>query len=259
MQKLVRLVLSLAVVWYVLFGVVLALFEKRMVYFPDAQDFESCAGFLDAEKITYKGTRFYYKHIHDEKAVVFYHGNGGSACDRSVLKDTFEEAGFSYLFVEYPGYSADTHLPSKASILEDVITVRAFLDERGYNKVVPVGESLGTGPAAYHAYLGGVQKVILRTPYYEIADMVGTLGKVYPLRYMMRENFTPGAWMKDIALPILVIYVPVDEVIPYQSTKKLYDSLTSPEKKMVGIEHGTHNTLYELDQTFEEIRSFLLQ
>ena len=275
MQKLVRLVLSLAVVWYVLFGVVLALFEKRMVYFPDAQDFESCAGFLDAEKITYKGTRFYYKHIHDEKAVVFYHGNGGSACDRSVLKDTFEEAGFSYLFVEYPGYAGpvrgkppevagggsrasngagDREGPSKTRILAGVLTVQQFIEQEGYREVVLVGESIGVGVAGYHASLAKPDRLILISPHYELADLAGWIGHLYPVRLLMRENYTPGTWLKGVSVPTLLIEAEDDEIVPAWSADKLYTTIESATRVELP---GTHNALYENPEFYRSIERFL--
>lgn len=120
-----------------------------------------------------------------------------------------------------------------------------------------MGESLGSGVAAYHASLGGVKNVVLLTPYYELADMTGVLGKAYPIRYMMRENYTAGEWLKNVMEPVTVIYAERDEVIPYVSTKKLFAVLRSPAKKLVGVSGGTHNTMYEHESTFESIRSAL--
>ncbi|MDO8594255.1 MAG: hypothetical protein Q7R93_01940 [bacterium] len=256
-MKSLRLIGGIALIWYVVFGALLMLLERRIIYFPSTQDFESCAGFADAEKITYQGARFYYKKVSDERVVVFYHGNAGSACDRSHLKEIFEQSGYSYLFVEYSGFSDDSGVPSKKDILGEVTQVREFLLERGYTKVVSVGESIGSGPAAYHAHLGAVEKVALLTPYYELADMGGALGKVYPLRLMMRENYTTGEWMKGVTKPVLVLYASGDESIPFSSTKRLYDALITSEKKMVGIDRATHNTMYRFEETFDYLRSFL--
>ncbi|MSU56323.1 MAG: hypothetical protein EXS51_03385 [Candidatus Taylorbacteria bacterium] len=256
-MKFVRLILGIALFWYLLFGMLLMVLERRMIYFPSIQNFSECPGFADAEKINYEGAWFYYKHVSSDKVVVFYHGNAGSACDRSILKDVFEQSGYSYLFLEYPGFSGDGRVPSKDAVLGDVVRVQSFLAERGLTHVVLVGESLGSGVASYHASLGGIQQVILLTPYYELADMTGILGKVYPIRYMMRENYTAGKWLRDVMKPVTVIYAEHDEIIPSGSTQKLFDALRSPGKRMVGIEGGTHNTMYEHRETFEGLKTVL--
>ncbi|MFC1756459.1 hypothetical protein ACFLY1_00730, partial [Patescibacteria group bacterium] len=73
-------------------------------------DFKSCTFFQDSQKINIGGTRAYYKE-NSKKLILFYHGNAGSACDRSFLRDEFQKLGYSYIFVEYTGYSNDSRKP----------------------------------------------------------------------------------------------------------------------------------------------------
>ena len=90
-----------------------------MIYYPDNQDFYGCEGFKDYEKINFNGTRFYLFEQSDS-VLVYYHGNAGSACDRSFLKDIFEQSNHTLVFVEYAGYSNDTKKPSVVLFLKDV-------------------------------------------------------------------------------------------------------------------------------------------
>lgn len=89
-KKMISSVIIAMIITYFLVGLYLFFFQKSMIYFPNDQDFESCTGFKDYEKINHNGTRFYLKQISDQ-AIIYYHGNAGSACDRSFIKDLFEQ------------------------------------------------------------------------------------------------------------------------------------------------------------------------
>jgi esterase/lipase len=251
--------LALAFVMYCGLGLFFLLSEKSYVYhpnFPSSRDFGDCPALSSAESASYKGARFYHKHV-SEKVVVMYHGNAGNACDRAIFAELFEKMGYSYLLVEYPGYGNDrAGGPSKKRILENTETIQEFLREKNYRSVTLVGESLGVGVAAYHASVGKTDKLILISPYYELADMAGWIGIVYPVRLLMRENYTPGLWLKDVKSPMLFIYAQNDEIIPRKSFEKLYNSIMAG-KKRVEIKGANHNNLYSYPEFFETIKEFL--
>jgi hypothetical protein len=110
-----------AILVYVGLGMVLFLTERRTVYLPEYPGpsvFEHCTAFgAGAENVVYEGMRMHHKRVSD-RVVVFYHGNAGSACDRAILAPTFERAGYSFAFVEYPGYAGDVEGPSKKGIAQ---------------------------------------------------------------------------------------------------------------------------------------------
>lgn len=244
---------------YVSYGLLLVLNEKKYVYypnFPSLRDFGDCQDLNSAQPVIYKESRFYYKHLSD-KVAVMYHGNAGNACDRAVFADLFEKMGYSYLIVEYPGYGNDlVGGPSKKRILESVAGIQEFLKEKKFNKVILVGESLGVGVASYHASTTSVDRLVFISPYYELSDMAGWIGYVYPVRFLMKENYTPGLWLKEVKAPTLFVYASDDEIVPRWSMEKLYNSM-SGQKKLVEITGTTHNSMYSYPEFFTAIEEFL--
>lgn len=246
----------MAIMIYVGLGVVLVLNERGFVYHPNfstQRDFGDCPGL---EAVNYNGSRFYYKSVSD-RVVVVYHGNAGNACDRSFLGELFEKLGYSYLLVEYPGFGNDPENgPSKDRILRNTEIIDSFVLENNYQTKVVVGESLGVGVAAYHASIFDVDQLIFISPHYQLSDLAGWIGRIYPVNLMMRENFTPGVWMQQVTTPTLLIYATNDEIVPRQSMERLYNIINAP-KKLVEIEGANHNTIYDYQEFFISIEEFL--
>jgi len=239
---------------YVLFGIFLFFFQKSMMYFPNNQNFGDCAGFSDYEKINHKGTRMYYKNG-SEKVVIYYHGNAGSACDRSSVKETFEKTNSSVIFVEYAGYSNDGKKPSRELILKDVKNVHDYVKK--FRSVSVYGQSIGSGAASYHAYLGGVDNLILATSFSSLTDFAKSQYKIYPVTMLLREKYNNVKWLQNYKGRILIIHGDKDNIIPYKHSKKLYEEITTEKKEYVLIKGKGHNDIWDSKEFKEKVESFL--
>ena len=118
-------------------------------------------------------------------------------CDRSAFKSTFEDSGSSLIFVEYTGYSHDKVNPSQKHILKDVQNINDYVQERGYKTVVVYGQSLGSGPASYHAYLGHVQHLILVTPFSSLAEVAQSKYVIFPISLLLTERYNNSEWLQN--------------------------------------------------------------
>ncbi|MFC2134868.1 alpha/beta hydrolase [Bacteroidota bacterium] len=250
-------ILIVFAITYVLFGIILFLTQRSMMYFPNNQSFEDCAGFVDYEKINHKGTRMYYKEGSD-KAIVYYHGNAGSACDRSFTKPVFEKTNATMIFVEYAGYSNDKRKPSRKLILKDVENVHDFMKEKKFSKIVVHGQSIGSGAASYHASLGGVDKLILATSFSSMADVAKTQYFIYPVRILLRENYDNSEWLQNYEGQVLIIHGSRDFIIPSKHSKKLYEKLSTEKKEYVLIEGRGHNDIWGSEEFKEKLGEFLI-
>jgi fermentation-respiration switch protein FrsA (DUF1100 family) len=242
---------------YILFGALLYFKQKSFVYYPDNQDFYACPGFLESEKINYEGTRAYYKKNSD-KLAVFYHGNAGSACSRSFLKDEFVKAGWSYLFVEYAGYSNDPQAPSKALLLRDTENMDRFISDKGFTKLMIAGESLGTSLATYHSTLAATEKLLLISPLSSTENLAKDNYPIYPVSFMLRENFDTSAWIKNTrASDILLVHGSEDEIVPVAHSLELMHLLETEKKSFYEIAGAKHNDIYRFVETQKKISAYL--
>jgi len=226
-----------------------------MVYYPDKQDFDLCQGFKDSQKINFNGTRFYYKQNSD-KLIIFYHGNAGSACNRSFLKDFFEENDYSYIFVEYAGYSNDSKKPTKKLLLQDVENVNNFIKDLNYSELVLAGESIGTGLASYHSTLTKADKLFFVAPFSSIADVGQRHFFLYPVKLLLKENYDNELWLQDFKEKIMIIHGNKDGIIPMRLSKKLYESISTIKKKYVEIDGAGHNDIYRYEEVWNNMKDF---
>lgn len=256
-MEILKEILLILVLVYVGFGLVLFFTQKSMIYYPDNQDFESCKGFQDAQKLNLNGTRAYFKK-NSENLIVFYHGNAGSACDRDFLKDEFERLGLSYLFVEYAGYSSDAKKPSGKLLLKDVENMVEFVQNQEFSNVFVGGESIGSSLAIYHSKLSKADKMFLLSPFYSSNDLAKQLYKIYPVSLMLTEKYESNKWIKETkAQKIRIIHGDSDTIVPIQQSKRLFEEIPIQNKDFVTIPNANHNDIFEFKETWQSISQFL--
>ena len=242
---------------YFCFGIVLFVFQAKYIYYPAKTDFQDCPSFKNADQISFGSSRGYLTKRSQEKVIVFYHGNAGRACDRDYLDSSFAEQNYSTLFVEYSGYGEKGNNPSMPKLLKNIDDTIDFLKTQNFKEIVVVGESVGVGPATYHASRSGVHKLILITAYNNLASVAFSHYPVYPMRLLLLNNFTPDAWLAHYKGEVSIILAENDEVIPNKLGRKLYDDIPSDLKKMYIVKNAGHNTIYEKEEFYALLKSAL--
>lgn len=255
MKKVTKIVIFLLVTVYILFGFLIFIYQRSYIYYPNKQDFNLCPNFADAEKIIIKGTRIYFKRNSD-KLIIFYHGNAGSACDRKFIKDHLEKLGFSYIFVEYAGYSNDKEKPAQKLLMKDVENVNYFLENREFNSIVIMGESLGSSLALYHSSLAKENKLLLISPFFTLSNLAKKVFPFYPISLMLLDNYDNTKWMEGVN-NVLIIHGNIDNIIPISESKKLFDKIRAKSKQFIEISGGNHNDIYSFDRTWSAIDNYL--
>lgn len=245
-----KIILGTLAVTYFGFGAILFFFQERLIYYPDKTDFLDCSKFQGAEGITLGSSRGYFTKRSPEKVIVFYHGNAGRACERSYMDSFFAQKKYSTYFVEYSGY-AEQGDPSMERLLANVTDTIRFLDTQNFKEVVVMGESLGVGLAAFHVAQATPSKLILITPYTNLADVASAHYPIYPVEMLLRNNFMPDAWLSHYAGPVILVLAQNDEVMPRSLGEKLFRDIPSDSKRFFVIEDVGHNTIYQKAEFFE--------
>jgi pimeloyl-ACP methyl ester carboxylesterase len=257
MKRVILTILFIFCVLYVFFGGALYFFQRNLIYHPDSKDFSSCPGFSDSEKIDADGTRAYFKRNSDH-LIVFYHGNAGSACARSFLRDRFEEWGLSYVFVEYAGYSADIRSPSQALLMRDVEHIDRFVASEGFSKVTVIGESLGASLATYHASIAAVDSLLLLSPFYSMTEKASRDFGMYPMSILLTETYDSASWIRDsLAGRLEIVHGSADDTIPIGQARKLFGEAGMGEKRFVEVVGAGHNDMYGFPETLDAVRKFI--
>jgi pimeloyl-ACP methyl ester carboxylesterase len=251
-----RIAIGVFVVFYVGFGVLLTVFQERLVYQPFAQDFDACPLLTDAEKITYNGTRMYVQEG-EKGVVVLYHGNAGSACDRAFYADIIEAEGYGYVLVEYAGYSNDPRQTTHELVKQDVQHVVAYLGTLDAARIVVVGESIGSGPASYHTSLLAPDALVLITPFTTLPDIAKNRFWFYPTRLLADNPFDNGALLQEYKGPVTIIHGENDSIVPQKLGRTLYENLSTTQKEFVSVPNEGHNSMYDSSLLWSAFRDVL--
>jgi hypothetical protein len=219
-------------------------FQRSYIYHPSSQDFISCEGFSEYEAREYDGTRFYEKSGNREGVIIYYHGNAGSACDRSSVKDVFEKTGQTVIFVEYTGYSNDEEKPSRDALLQDVKNMHKYLQKKTFEEVIVYGQSIGGSIASYHASLGGVDMLILVAPFSRLSDVVQVMYPLYPISVLLREEYDTVKWLEGYTGEVVIFHGDDDRVVPPKFSRILYQRIPSDQKEYITFPESGHNTLW---------------
>jgi pimeloyl-ACP methyl ester carboxylesterase len=149
-------------------------------------------------------------------AIVFTHGNAELIDVWPRPLSSFRELGLSVLIVEYPGYGRSAGTPSQHTIMEtmvaahDWLIARADVDE---TRIVAMGRSLGSAPAAGLARVRPVAALILQSPFKSVAAMAAE--RFFLPGFLVRDRFDNRAILQSYDGPVLVLHGTRDPVVPY--------------------------------------------
>lgn len=112
-------------------------------------------------------------------------------------------------------------------------------------KVIVIGRSLGSGVAIHIASVRPIERLVLVTPYDSLLTIAASQFGFLPLRCLMLDKFESWRYAPKITVRTHLIAAQNDEVIPYASTRSLYDHLPSALATLTVIPGVWHNTISE--------------
>jgi len=175
--------------------------------------------------------------------ILITHGNAGSAIDRVDFARGLNGAEDCDVYIlEYPGYGARPGAPTQESLFRAADQAMALLEKDG--RVYVIGESLGTGVAAYIAagHPQAVAGLLLLAPYHNLGDVAQHHMPIFPAKWMVRDRFTSAAYLRNYHGPVGVVLAGRDTVVPQQFGQQLYEAYDGP-KRLWQIPLATHNDL----------------
>jgi len=281
-----RLVLIL-VFAYAAVLILLLLFEKRLVFFPqipgrltgdwspadlaheEVRLRASDGVRLDAWWIPANATRAATENSFsavagDVPTFLCFHGNAANVAWRADVYRFLNDLPANLLALEYRGYGRSEGSPSEAGIYRDAEAAYTYLiRERGIppRRIIALGQSLGTAVAAElaaHYELGGI---VLEAPFPSARALANRVYWFVPgLGWLIRSRFETS---KNLALansrfgaPLLVIHCTRDPVIPFTFGRQVYDSAPEP-KAFLAVPGECHEEATLVDPA--EVRRELLR
>jgi uncharacterized protein len=179
------------------------------------------------------------------------HGNAGQAFYWVDFANTFQKiAPCDVYLLEYPGFGARAGKPTEKTIYAAAREALSLLDPN--RKIFIVGESLGTGVAAYLAGVSGKDKlppvagVLLLGPYNNMASVGQSHMWIFPVHLILRDRYPADKHLQTYSGPVGFLIGGRDQVIPSKFGRKLYESYHGP-KRLWEDPAATHDQLHRRD------------
>jgi fermentation-respiration switch protein FrsA (DUF1100 family) len=252
--------------------VVVMLFEKQFIFFPDkypAGQYLQAAnipGLTDCWMTTEDGIKLHGWFLPADSAIatlVMPHGNAGNISNRYVIMIALRKYGFNVLMFDYRGYGKSDGIPSEEGIYIDGRTAfdyAAKLPQVDSQKIVLWGTSLGGAVAVDVATKRQAACLILESTFTSAADMAAVHYPFLPVRYLLRTQLNSIEKIAQIHTPLLVMHGNNDRTVPIQFGKSLYASANEP-KEFYEIVGADHNNTYMAGGAayFKKVREFVLK
>lgn len=182
----------------------------------------------------------------DRPTVLFLHGNGGEIADRADRLAFYRSRGFGVAFLSWRGYGGSSGSPSETGLLIDAKAAYDYLRAEGIapDRIVLVGESLGTGPAVQLAAAHPLGALVLEAPYSAAVDIARTAYPWLPVRLLMKDQFRSRDHIGEVRAPILILHGEADRVIPPGFGRRLFDAAQDP-KTFLSLGPVGHEALFD--------------
>jgi len=160
--------------------------------------------------------------------------------------------------MDYRTYGKSTgKLSEKALFMDGQLFYEYALRHYNESSISLYGRSLGTGIASKLASENNPYKLILETPYYSLMDVGQNRFPFLPVKWFLSYQLKNYEFIKNVRCPIAIFHGTEDRVVPYDSGKRLFDSIPFENKEMYTIEGGGHNNLVTFDSYLKAIDTVL--
>ncbi|MGL4236790.1 alpha/beta hydrolase [Tabrizicola sp.] len=227
-------------------------FQRDLQYFPSRHDpAPEAVGLTGVERVTLATpdgetlVLWYSPPAEGRPVILFLHGNAGAIADRADRFAFYQTRGYGVAFLSWRGYGGSTGRPTETGLLADAKTAYDHLRSLGFaaDRIVLVGESLGTGPAVITAAQNPVGAVVLEAPYTAAVDVARRAYPWVPVGLLMKDQYRSRDHVALIQAPLLILHGEVDRVIPFGFGQRLYEAAKDP-KTFLSLGPVGHEALF---------------
>jgi len=231
----------------------LTLAQRRLMYFPcqtpgaDLQAAADKAGFKRWEHSRHELIGWFRNSRNGEaqRSILLLHGNAGCAPSWFHYADYFQAVEPTDFFIlEYPGYGGRRGSPSQTNILRAADEALKNIPRKC--SLFLIGESLGSGPAAYLAgtYSQSIRGVFLVAPYTSITAAAKKHMPLFPVKLMLRDKYPSAEWLKHYDGSLAVLLAGQDRVVPSELGRELFENYGGPKKLWVW-QNASHDDVHD--------------
>ncbi|HWY37064.1 MAG TPA: alpha/beta fold hydrolase [Bacteroidia bacterium] len=229
LKKILVWLLSIIAVVYIVVCCVMYLMQEKILFHPTKLE----AGYTFEFKNRFeelfipvsdnkKINGLFFK-ADSSKGLIFYlHGNAGALDTWGKAAEKYVACHYDMFIPDYRGFGkSEGEIYSEPQFYDDVQAAYNELKKRyNENKIVIIGYSIGTGPAAMLASQNNPKMLVLQAPYYSMVDMMHHSYPFIP-DFLLKYKLKTFEFVQKTKAPIYVFHGDSDKVIYYGSSLKL--------------------------------------
>jgi alpha-beta hydrolase superfamily lysophospholipase len=202
----------------------------------------------------------HFKRREPKGVILYFHGNAGDLSRWGEIALYFVEKNFDVIIMDYRTYGKSTGSLSEEKLFSDAqLFYEYVLKQYAEKDIIVYGRSLGASIATHVASNNRPKKLILETPFYNLLDVAKDRFSLLPVKQLLKYEFASNIYIKKVKIPIAIFHGTEDEVVPYESGRKLYKVLPEVQKNFYTIKNGGHNNLVNFEAFREGIENELNQ
>ena len=173
--------------------------------------------------------------------ILWSHGNAQNLESLKPALESFHIKGFGVISYDYPGYGESGGKPTEKGCYEAIEkTYRYLIENQGVSpeKIILVGQSVGSGPSCWLASQKKHHSVVLISPFLSAYQTVTHI-PIFP-----GDRFPNYRHLKKVDSPLVVIHGEEDRVVPFSNGMKLFELSPSTDKKLISVPKAGHNDIF---------------
>jgi len=252
-MKLLKLIITTAVLLYFLVGVLLLILQRDFLYSPSDEVNHN----YTSHRLVSDNAELHIIVLNPGKnsAILYFGGNA-----ESIVRNA---NNFIELFPEhtiylnnYRGYGGSSGKPTEEHLYKDS---QLIFDSVCVNheQCSVIGRSLGTGVATYLASTRKINKMVLITPFDSIESIAQEQYPMFPLSLMLKDKYDSISRVNKINSKTLIILAEHDNVIPLKHSKLLINAFNPNLISVNVIKNTGHNNISNTSKYSELLHDFL--
>lgn len=200
----------------------------------------------------------HFKTANPKGVILYFHGNAGDLSRWGIIAEYFVKQQYDVFIMDYRTYGKSTGVLSENALYADAQLCYDYLLKHFREADITLyGRSLGTGIATNIASKNTPKQLILETPYYSMVDVAQHRFPIFPVKQLLKYKIPTFEFVKNVTCSITIFHGTDDNVVPFTSGKKLFESLSKEQSKFIQIDGGNHNNLIDFDTYKSRIENLL--
>ena len=183
--------------------------------------------------------------------LIYFGGNYENA--KYFVKKSEIITGVDIAGINYRGYAKSEGSPSQKELYADSLGIYDHFADK-YEHIIVAGRSLGSAVATYMGSKRDTDGLFLISPFDSVSNIAKKIYPIFPINLLLRHKFDSISYAEDINLPISILMVKDDKIIPNEHTLNLKNSFKNIIDFQV-VENTGHNELMGDKRFFDFIKT----